>query len=259
MSWWTCALPRWTTGWTARSDSTGCVSDGWAACSNRRAAGRRTHRAPACGPCWCYSEVASTQGMIRVKSQWHQVCSNYSIITNHHKYICNSATRSFTIWVQQQGDTRSTVRLKGLGKAKCLKKMAQKRVVLSLTILLHRGNSNVTDITFQRFLETLGAHFIYLQVLNLKSFTAITKQSSWIVHPMRLRSIFWISYEISYIMTAVTDITFFGSHILHTNTFVEKSVSLWISQRHFHYWCNDKIMYLCFLGTFCENCWACTV
>ncbi len=106
------------------------------------------------------------------------------------------------------------------------------------------GNSNVTDITFQRFLETLGAHFIYLQVLNLKSFTAITKQSSWIVHPMRLRSIFWISYEISYIMTAVTDITFFGSHILHTNTFVEKSVSLWISQRHFHYWCNDKIMYL---------------
>ena len=28
--------------------------------------------------------------------------------------------------------------LKGLGKAKCLKKMAQKRVVLSLTILLHR-------------------------------------------------------------------------------------------------------------------------
>ena len=121
------------------------------------------------------------------------------------------------------------------------------------------GNSNVTDITFQRFLETLGAHFIYLQVLNLKSFTAITKQSSWIVHPMRLRSIFWISYEISYIMTAVTDITFFGSHILHTNTFVEKSVSLWISQRHFHYWCNDKIMYLCFLGTFCENCWACTV
>ena len=27
---------------------------------------------------------------------------------------------------------------KGLGKAKCLKKMAQKRVVLSLTILLHR-------------------------------------------------------------------------------------------------------------------------
>ena len=28
--------------------------------------------------------------------------------------------------------------IKGLGKAKCLKKMAQKRVVLSLTILLHR-------------------------------------------------------------------------------------------------------------------------
>ena len=28
--------------------------------------------------------------------------------------------------------------VKGLGKAKCLKKMAQKRVVLSLTILLHR-------------------------------------------------------------------------------------------------------------------------
>ena len=55
---------------------------------------------------------------------------------------------------------------------------------------VHMGNSNVTDITFQRFLETLGAHFIYLQVLNLKSFTGITKQSSWIVHPMRLRSIF---------------------------------------------------------------------
>ena len=31
-----------------------------------------------------------------------------------------------------------------------------------------------------------------------------------------------------YIMSAVTDITSFGSHILHTNTFVEKSVSLWI-------------------------------
>ena len=37
------------------------------------------------------------------------------------------------------------------------------------------GNSSVTDITIQRFLETLGAHFIYLQVLNLKSFTAIIK------------------------------------------------------------------------------------
>ena len=35
-------------------------------------------------------------------------------------------------------------------------------------------------------------------------------------------------YEISYIMTGVTDITYFGSHILHSNTFVEKSVSLWI-------------------------------
>ena len=98
---------------------------------------------------------------------------------------------------------------------------AHKRIVNRFKVYM--GNSNVTDITFQRFLETLGAHFIYLQVLNLKSFIAITKQSSWIVHPMRLRSIFWISYEISYIMTAVTDITFFGSHILHTNTFVEKS------------------------------------
>ena len=73
---------------------------------------------------------------------------------------------------------------------------------------------------------------LYLQVLNLKSFTAITKQSSWIVHPVKLRSIFCISYEISFIMTAVTDITSFGSHISHTNTFVEKSVSLWIQQRH---------------------------
>ena len=44
-----------------------------------------------------------------------------------------------------------------------------------------------------------------------------------------------ISYEISYIMTTVTDITSFGSHILQTNTFVEKSVSLWIQKRHFHY------------------------
>ena len=104
------------------------------------------------------------------------------------------------------------------------------------------GNSSVTDITIQRFLETWGAHFIYLQVLNLKSFTAIAKQSSWIVHPMKLRSIVWISYEILYIMTAVTDITSFGSHILHTNTFVEKSVSLWIQQRHFHYWIIDKVM-----------------
>ena len=33
---------------------------------------------------------------------------------------------------------RSHIDIKGLGKAKCLKKMAQKRVVLSLTILLHR-------------------------------------------------------------------------------------------------------------------------
>ena len=98
------------------------------------------------------------------------------------------------------------------------------------------GNSSVTDITIQRFLETLGAHFIYLQVLNLKSFTAITKQSSWIVHPIKLRSIeLSESVMISYIMTAVTDITFFGSHILHSNTFVEKSVSLLIQQRHFHY------------------------
>ena len=32
----------------------------------------------------------------------------------------------------------TTETIKGLGKAKCLKKMAQKRVVLSLTILLHR-------------------------------------------------------------------------------------------------------------------------
>ena len=40
------------------------------------------------------------------------------------------------------------------------------------------GNSSVTDITIQRFLETLGANFIYLQVLNLKAFTAITIQSS---------------------------------------------------------------------------------
>ena len=54
---------------------------------------------------------------------------------------------------------------------------------------IHVGNSSVTDITIQRFFETLGADFIYLQVLNLKSFTAITKQSSWIVHPMKLRSI----------------------------------------------------------------------
>ena len=64
------------------------------------------------------------------------------------------------------------------------------RDVMDRDRFLAMGNSIVTDITFQRFLETLGAHFIYLQVLNLKSFTAITKQSSWIVHPMRLRSIF---------------------------------------------------------------------
>ena len=51
--------------------------------------------------------------------------------------------------------------------------------------ICHVGNSNVTDITFQRILETLGAHFIYLQALNLKSFTAITKQSSWKVHAMQ--------------------------------------------------------------------------
>ena len=61
--------------------------------------------------------------------------------------------------------------------------------VSMVTEMLHLGNSSYTDITIQRFLETLGAHFIYLQVLYLKSFTAITKQSSWIVHPIKLRSI----------------------------------------------------------------------
>ena len=54
-------------------------------------------------------------------------------------------------------------------------------------------------------------------------------------------------------MTAVTDMTFFGSHILHTNTFVEKSVSLWIQQRHFHYRIIDKVMQQRLLGTFCEK------
>ena len=85
--------------------------------------------------------------------------------------------------------------------------------------MLQVGNSSVTDITIQRFLETLGAHFIYLQVLNLKSSTAITKQSS--------------SYEVEFnflnqFRDMPSDITSFGHHILHTNTFVEKSVGLWI-------------------------------
>ena len=36
------------------------------------------------------------------------------------------------------------------------------------------------DITFNTLFYTLGASFIYLQNVNLKSFTTITKQSSWI-------------------------------------------------------------------------------
>ena len=41
------------------------------------------------------------------------------------------------------------------------------------------GNSSVTDITFQELFETSGARFIYFQSVNIKSFKAITKQSSW--------------------------------------------------------------------------------
>ena len=38
-----------------------------------------------------------------------------------------------------------------------------------------------------------------------------------------------------YTIAVVTDIAFFGHYFLLTNTFVEKSVSLWIQQRHIHY------------------------
>ena len=42
------------------------------------------------------------------------------------------------------------------------------RAYIAVRIKTYMGNTSVTDITIQRFLETLGAHFIYLQVLNLK-------------------------------------------------------------------------------------------
>ena len=52
------------------------------------------------------------------------------------------------------------------------------------------GNFNVTDITLQTIFKTLGACFIYLQSVNLKSFTTITKQSAWTKHPMSLMPFF---------------------------------------------------------------------
>ncbi len=59
---------------------------------------------------------------------------------------------------------------------------------------------------------TSGACFISLQSVT---FTTTTKQSSWTNHPMSLMPFFWIDYQISYTMTAVTDITLFGHYLLH--------------------------------------------
>ena len=49
-----------------------------------------------------------------------------NVISDEQRALSNATSRHNVIYI------------KGLGKAKCLKKMAQKRVVLSLTIPLHR-------------------------------------------------------------------------------------------------------------------------
>ena len=49
---------------------------------------------------------------------------------------------------------------KGLGKAKCLKKMAQKRVVLSLTILLHRQKTMNNNLCHFMILLSTYEYFL---------------------------------------------------------------------------------------------------
>ena len=54
------------------------------------------------------------------------------------KKALSMCVKGSKMWNALSPDIKLTSNIKGLGKAKCLKKMAQKRVVLSLTILLHR-------------------------------------------------------------------------------------------------------------------------